>query len=316
MCLKQQMKKAAFVLPVCAVAVLLTVSACNGLSGFHKTPSGLEYKILSKGSGGKAKIGDFIQVHIIETVHDSTVFDSYKQGPEGPMWQEIQKPNGQKYDLMEGFALLSKGDSAEFVVPADSVLNVFNRPPFIKKGDKLKFYVKVLEVKDSQQYQSNLALEEKAQAAKDDSLIQAYMNTNHLTGTKTDEGVYVITQTAGSGPKPQDGQEVTLWYTGKTLDGHIFDSNEDSAFHHTQPLIFTLGRRMMIPGIEDGVKTLSKGAVATLIIPSKLAYGPQAKRKPDGEVAIKPNSVLMFDIKLTDITGNPTPNSPLDGGQK
>ncbi|TAM98657.1 MAG: hypothetical protein EPN39_08540 [Chitinophagaceae bacterium] len=312
MYLKQQMKKAAFVLPVCAVAVLLTVSACkNGLGGFQKTPSGLEYKILTRGSGPQAKMGDFIQVHIIETVHDSTVFDSYKQGPEGPMWQEIQKPNGQKYDLMEGFALLHKEDSVEFVVPADSVLNVFNRPPFIKKGDKLKFYVKVLDVKDSQQYQSTLALEERAQTAKDDSVINAYMSTNHLTGTKTEDGVYVVTQTAGSGPNPQDGQEVTLWYTGKTLDGHIFDSNQDSAFHHTQPLIFTLGRGGMIPGIEEGVKTLSKGSVATLIVPSELAYG--SRGKPP---VIKPNTILIFDVKLTDITGNPTPNSPLGGGQK
>ncbi|MGH2644989.1 MAG: FKBP-type peptidyl-prolyl cis-trans isomerase, partial [Chitinophagaceae bacterium] len=235
--LKQQIKKAAFVAPACAVAVLLTVSACNGLNGFKKTPSGLEYKILTKGSGARAKIGDFIQLHIIETVHDSTVFDSYKQGPSGPMWQEIQTPNGQHYDLMEGFAVLAKGDSAEFVVPADSVLNVLNRPPFIKKGDKLKFFVKVLDVKDSQQYKSALVLEEKAEAAKEDSIIQVYMNTNHLTATKTPEGVYVITQQPGSGSQPQNGQEVTMMYTGKTLEGQIFDSNEDSAFHHTQPLI-------------------------------------------------------------------------------
>ncbi|MGH2645142.1 MAG: FKBP-type peptidyl-prolyl cis-trans isomerase, partial [Chitinophagaceae bacterium] len=156
-----------------------------------------------------------------------------------------------------------------------------------------------------------LALEEKAEVAKEDSIIQVYMNTNHLTGTKTPEGVYVITQQPGSGAQPQNGQEVTMMYTGKTLEGQIFDSNEDSAFHHTQPLIFTIGRGMMIPGIEDGIKTLSKGAVATLIIPSSLAYGSHG-RPP----VIKPNSVLIFNVKLTDITGNPTPNSPLGGGQK
>lgn len=316
MYLKQQMKRVACVLPACAVAILLTVSACkNGLGGFQKTPSGLEYKIIKKGSGPKAKIGDFIQVHILETIHDSTVFDSYKQGPAGPMWQDIQSPNGQKYDLMEGFSLLSKGDSAEFIIPADSVMNKFNRPPFIKEGDKIKFYVKVLDVKDSLQYQSSLALEEKAQASKDDSLISSYMSTNHLTGTKLPEGIYVITKNAGSGPQPQNGQEVTLWYTGKTLDGTEFDSNEDSAFHHTQPLIFSIGRGMMMPGFEAGVKTLSKGAAATIIIPSGLAYGQQGRKKPDGEWAIKPNSVLVFDVKLADITGKPTPNSPLGGGK-
>ena len=309
MYLTQQMKGAALVLPVCTVILALGLSACNGLGGLKKTSSGLEYKIIDNQRGTAAKVGDFIQIHIVETVHDSTVFDSYKQGPGGPMWQEIQKPSGQKFDLMEGFALLSKGDSAEFVVPADSVLNMFNRPPFIRKGDKLKFFVKVLDVKDSSQYQSALAAEEKAQEAKDDSLITSYMNTNHLTGTKTENGVYVITQTAGNGPHPQDGQEVTIWYTGKTLDGHVFDSNEDSAFHHTQPLVFPLGRHGSIQGFEDGIKVLSKGAVATLIIPSSLAYGQQG-RPP----VIKPNSVLIFDIKLTDITGAPTPNSPLGGG--
>lgn len=309
MYLKQQMKRAAIVLPACALVLLLALSACNGLGGFKKTSTGLEYKIITSQSGGtRAKVGDFIKVHLIETIHDSTVFDCYKQGPEGPMWQQIQQPNGQKFDLMEGFALLSKGDSAEFVIPADSVMNPMNRPPFVKKGDKIRVFVKVLDVKNAEQYQSELALEAKAQTAKDDSTIQAYMSANHLSGTKTPSGVYVITQKAGNGPTPQDGQTVTLMYTGKTLGGSVFDSNEDSAFHHTQPLIFPVGSHRSIPGFEDGVKALSKGAVATLIIPSALAYGPQGQPP-----VIKPNAILVFDIKLTDISGAPTPNSPLGG---
>lgn len=311
MYIKQQMEKAAILLPACALLFLLALSACNGQGGFKKTATGLEYKIIDNQTGTPAKVGDFIKVHLIETIHDSTVFDCYKQGPEGPMWQQIQQPNGQKFDLMEGLALLSKGDSAEFVIPADSVMNSFNRPPFVKKGDKIKIYVRVLDVKNAEQYQSELAIEQKAQASKDDSLIQAYMTTNHLTGTKTPSGVYVVTQKPGSGPNPQDGQTVTMMYTGKTIDGHIFDSNIDSSFHHTQPLIFPLGSHRSIPGFEDGIKAMSKGEVATLIIPSGLAYGPDGNRMAE----IKPNTVLIFDITLTDISGNPTPSTPL-GGQK
>jgi FKBP-type peptidyl-prolyl cis-trans isomerase len=54
-----------------------------------------------------------------------------------------------------------------------------------------------------------------------------------------------------------------------------------------------------IPGFEDGVKQLSKGAKANLYIPSVVAYGAQG-RPP----VIQPNQNLVFEIEVVDVTDN------------
>lgn len=289
-------------LSFCGLAALLVIGGCS--SKPKTTSSGLEYKIIDDEPGTAAKVGDYLKVHIKTMVNDTTIMDTHTSGV-GYRWLELQKPSGQRFDMMEGLALLSKGDSAEFSIPADSAFGPMNRPPFVKPGDKLHIFVKVLDVKDEQSYTSALEEEKKEQGAKDAQIIKAYLDSTKQTGIAAENGVYVIIHKEGAGVYPQDGQEVTVMYTGKTLDGNVFDSNEDSAFHHTQPLVFTLGRHMMIPGMEDGVKVLKKGAEATLLIPSGEGYGPQGR-----EPAIAPNSVLSFDIKMTDISGKPESAAP------
>lgn len=303
MSLSKLIRQNVLLLSFCGLGTLVVIGGCSGQ--LKKTDSGLEYKIVDDEPGPVAKIGDYMKVHIKTIVHDSTIMDTHKEGI-GYRWLQLQKPSGQPFDMMEGLGVLSKGDSAEFIIPSDSVYtNPMSRPPYVKAGDKIHVYIKVLDVKDEQNYMSSLEDEKKEQADKDAKVIQSYLDSTQQTGVAAGNGVYVVLHKEGSGVFPQDGQEVTVMYTGKTLDGTVFDSNEDSAFHHTQPLTFTLGRQMMIPGMEDGVKILKKGAEATLVIPSGEAYGPQGR-----EPAIAPNSVLLFDVKVTDISGAPNPPSP------
>lgn len=301
MSLSKSLRQKAQILPFFGVVALLAMSGCSNEP--KKTASGLEYKIIDDEAGPVAKVGDYMKVHIKTTVHDSTIMDTHGEGV-GYRWLPLQKPSGQPFDMMEGLALLSKGDSAEFIIPADSVMKGFSRPPFVRTGDKIRVFVKVLDVKDEQSYTSTLEQEKKEQADKDAGIIKQYLDSTHQTAVPAQNGVYVIVQKEGTGVYPQDGQEVSVMYTGKTLDGKTFDSNEDSAFHHTEPLIFTLGRHMMIPGMEDGLKILKKGAEATLVVPSGEGYGEQG-RAP----AIAPNSVLLFHVKLIDVKGEATPDS-------
>ncbi len=301
----QRIKKSIVLLSLGVGAGLFTLSACkNGMSNFETTPSGLEYKIIDDHSGEVAKPGDYLKVSIRTEVHDSTLMDTYKEGP-GYRWLPLQKSNGQKYDMMEGLSLLSKGDSAEFVIPADSVMGPMNRPPFVEKGDKIHIFVKVHDIQSKEGYEDAVAKEEKEQNAKDAQIIKHYIDSTGQKATATDDGVYVIVHKEGSGPTPKEGQTVSIMYTGKTLDGQVFDSNQDTAFHHTDPLIFPLGQHRMIEGMESGIKLLKKGEEATLVIPSALAYGPNG-RPP----VIHPNAVLLFDVKVNDITGKPNPATP------
>lgn len=292
-------------LALCAGAFLFIMSGCkNGMTRFKETPTGLKYKIIEDESGDVAQPGDYMKITVRTVVHDSVLMDTYKQGP-GYQWLPLQKLSGRRFDLMEGLSLLSKGDSAEFVVPADSVMNPINRPPFVEKGDKIHFYVKVLDIADEEKYQSELAKTKEQQGVKDEQIIKSYLDSTHQQATRTENGVFVVVNKEGTGPLPQNGQEVSIMYTGKSLEGKPFDSNEDSSFHHTQPLTFIVGQGRTIPGMEEGVATLKEGADATLYIPSGLAYGPHG-RPP----VIMPNQVLVFHVVVKDISGEPAPNSP------
>ncbi len=64
------------------------------------------------------------------------------------------------------------------------------------------------------------------------------------------------------------GNSVKVHYKGELLDGTVFDSS----FKRNQPIEFSLGVGQVIPGWDEGIAFLNKGAKATLIIPSDLAY--------------------------------------------
>lgn len=97
---------------------------------------------------------------------------------------------------------------------------------------------------------------------------------------------YKITQ-AGSGKQPSATSVVTVHYTGKLLDGKVFDSSVERG----EPIEFPLNG--VIPGWTEGLQLMKEGGKATLYIPSKLAYAEQGVPG-----TIPPNSTLVFDVEL------------------
>ncbi len=64
------------------------------------------------------------------------------------------------------------------------------------------------------------------------------------------------------------GDMVSVHYTGRLVDGKIFDSSAGE-----EPLIFTLGESDLIEGFEEGVLGMSVGEKKTIIVPPEKAYG-------------------------------------------
>jgi FKBP-type peptidyl-prolyl cis-trans isomerase len=98
---------------------------------------------------------------------------------------------------------------------------------------------------------------------------------------------YIITK-HGKGEKPTVGKRVRVHYTGKLLNGQVFDSSLNR-----RPFDFVLGRGEVIDGWDEGIALLKVGDCATFIIPSELAYG-----KSGAGPLIKPNTDLVFDVEL------------------
>ncbi len=66
----------------------------------------------------------------------------------------------------------------------------------------------------------------------------------------------------------KNGQSVKVHYTGKLVDGSVFDSSQGR-----EPLAFTIGQGQMIPGFEQAVMGMTVGEVKETNIPCNEAYG-------------------------------------------
>ncbi|MDE5902118.1 MAG: FKBP-type peptidyl-prolyl cis-trans isomerase [Muribaculaceae bacterium] len=91
----------------------------------------------------------------------------------------------------------------------------------------------------------------------------------------------------GEGARPGAEDEVTVHYTGKLLNGTVFDSSVNRG----EPATFPLNR--VIPGWTEGVQLMNEGAKYEFFIPSDLAYGPQGIPN-----VIPPHSTLIFEVEL------------------
>lgn len=96
----------------------------------------------------------------------------------------------------------------------------------------------------------------------------------------------------GDGPKPTAADQVVVHYTGKLIDGTVFDSSENRG------VPATFGVTQVIPGWVEALQLMKVGSTWRLFIPSALAYGPQGA----GGI-IGPNQTLIFDVSLLEIVG-------------
>jgi FKBP-type peptidyl-prolyl cis-trans isomerase len=118
-----------------------------------------------------------------------------------------------------------------------------------------------------------------------------------LEANKTQEGVvtlpsglqYKVLET-GTGPSPVPGDQVRVHYTGKLVNGTVFDSSIDRG----EPIVF--GVDQVIPGWTEALLLMSPGARWMLYIPPYLAYGENGA----GGV-IGPNQALIFEVQLIEI---------------
>lgn len=296
---------------------LVIFSACNNPS-FKKGKDGLEYKIITDGSGPKIQYGNYMQLHFSTYYNtgttDSVLNDSRKQGP--PVIELLDSVSTPKA-YFEILRQLRKGDSVAIRILTDSAYkkSIEGMPPFFKKGHYITTSLKIVNIFTTRaeadsaraasmaEAQRRDSIDAIAQKVTDDKIIRDYLAKNKINAVKAPQGTYVEVVQAGSGKNMDTTSIMLVNYTGRTLDGKMFDSNTDPSKPVHQPLLVNFTNDMnpnygtpVITGWKDGMSLLNKGSKAKLFIPSPLGYG-----KMGAGADIPANAVLMFDVEILDV---------------
>ena len=279
---------------IIAILLIASFAQAQKVVKYSKSKTtGLSYVMHKSNKGPKLKLDDVVTLNLkYITSKDSLVFDSWKMGK--PIQLKIAKASF-KGDLMDGLTLLTVGDSASFLINADSLFTkTFGapRPAFIDSSSFLSFTVKVISTTTDAVLKEEELKAEKENAMKENEVIAKYIADKQITPSKSSSGLMYIISEPGAGEQAQAGKTVKVHYTGRLLDGTKFDSSLD----RNDPIEFKLGQGMVIKGWDEGIALLKVGGKALLIIPSNLAYG---SRGAGG--VIPPFSPLTFEVELVSV---------------
>lgn len=289
-------------------AVLMT--ACNS-NNFKKTENGLLYRFETLVSDGQQpQVGDLLVGELVLRLNDDTLFSNV--GHPDRIFQ-ISGNSMFKGDIMEGLMMLHVGDKAIFKIPADSMANFLQAnqmPPQYQRGTDQYFYYEItlneiVTKEERAQEQANFAKEMEEREAEEPAAIEKYLADNNITVKPTQSGLYIIVNKKGNGPKVAVGKSVKVNYTGRLLDGTIFDSSREADAkasgnynpqRNYEPLAYVVGQQSMIKGWDEGLMGQPAGSEITLVMPSKLAYGSAGA----GNV-IRPFSPLVFTLTIESV---------------
>jgi FKBP-type peptidyl-prolyl cis-trans isomerase len=135
-----------------------------------------------------------------------------------------------------------------------------------------------------------------AQAASDPAL-SAAANKAYLANFAKQPGVQVrpdgleyriLHNGFGTRPRPQD--YATVYYTGKLINGKVFDGTEEG-----MPVRFKVNS--LIAGWSEALSLMKVGDKWEIVIPPSLAYGEAGT--PEGTVP--PNQTLVFEVELVKV---------------
>ena len=285
---------------------VLLVAGCSTEGRRLKTTSGYEYQVVRKGaSKDSIPVDNYLFFNMSLTEKDSVLRSSASTGKPSVLKVTKDTKNfGQLKSLVDLMNTLHEGDSMLFFFPLDS----FERKPpgFEKFTEPLIYHVGITKVMDETEFKAysdsiNQIQDKVRQVVRDrmpeveakakatwDAYKKGQLKDQIQT---TSSGLkYIIHEPGAEGTKPAKGSQVSVHYYGMLdTDGKMFDSS----FKAGQPYQFPVGVGQVIPGWDEGIMLLNKGAKATLFIPAALAYG-VAGSPP----VIPANADLVFYVEL------------------
>jgi FKBP-type peptidyl-prolyl cis-trans isomerase FkpA len=276
------------------ISNLFSCSYFSKHEGYKKTWDGIYYKLLAIGEEAPTPdVGDYITIYIeYKTMHDSVFFKGKRK-----LQLTKSEYNG---SIDECFALLSKGDRAEFIIDAGKFFQTTlqsNLPTFINVGEEMKVDISMIDVQSMTDYENQKKaflkwIEDFGDYEKE--LLSQYMQEQKLNISPTTSGLYFLSLKQGNGKRVHRGDTVVVDYEGRFLDGKFFDSTKK----RKESFQFVYGTEwQVIKGIEEAIGRMEEGQKALVIIPSDLAFGIAGSSTG----IIPPYTSLVFEIELLKI---------------
>jgi FKBP-type peptidyl-prolyl cis-trans isomerase len=189
-------------------------------------------------------------------------------------------PSDYKGDIYEGMRMMSAGDSAEFIVNADSLFKkTFRqgaRPKYVDTNTMARFTIHMVSISSPDAMQK-----------KEKETLAKFVADNKITAAPLASGLYYVEQAEGKGIKIDSGCQVIYNVKISMLDGkQVF--GQDS-------MKFVFGQRPDMAGFLEGIKLMTKGGKARLILPSQLAFGERGYRE------IPPYTTIIYDVQVLDV---------------
>ena len=254
----------------------------NNISNAVKDPSGFYYQVLTQGSGEPFENADSVLYKVtVKSLLNGTVYYT------SPANSNIGTYVGYSGTLLGlnipgvriAIASLNAGGTARVILPSYLA--------FGKNGNKTSGIPsnELIDIEIT-------TFPEKNQRLLDDRLIREYLQAKGLTALKDAEsGVYYIKLQDGTGTGTIDlSTTLKANYTGRYLDGPVFETNTDGDFSFT---LETLTANW------DVLTKFSKGAKVRIFIPSSEAYGTAGSGTVGG---IIPNAILDFDVEILEVS--------------
>lgn len=129
---------------------------------------------------------------------------------------------------------------------------------------------------------------QKVMAAEGQKFLDDNLNKEGVNSTESGLQFKVLTQ--GEGAIPARTDRVRVHYTGKLIDGTVFDSSVARG----EPAEFPVNG--VIPGWIEALTLMPTGSKWELVIPQNLAYGERG-----AGASIPPLSTLIFEVELLEI---------------
>ncbi len=289
--------------------VVLLLSACQDtskvskFSGYSLSPNGLYYHRYTIGDGKDYALnGDYLELRLklMTLTNEELPFNLFKNEAGFDTLHFLSSELN--YHFYEALSMLCEGDSCSFIMRTELFCDTekySGMSAFFKKDTLVRMEAKLIRLKTQKQQEAeqknylNFCRELAADEQKE--LLQFLDTTKQNFPKKPDqEGLYMVMLKKGNGKRAKPGDNVTIRYVGKFLDGQIFDNTTMTK----EPLNFTLGEPgQVVKGLELALYKMNEGDVVLILLPSSLAFG----NKGSAGGIVSPFKSVTFALEILKI---------------